>query len=199
MYKYLKDYFELTREEKVNEAVKATTEFEKIIETNDPIFITIIKGHLLIENVLESIIKDYVEDYSSLECKYFNDKLNLCAGLGLIENTLVLPIRKVNKFRNKYSHNINFKFEEENLNEMISSLTSTDKSKYEQHLSKYNDSKSKDSVYSGLVVFIEQIFVDLHMEKAFIEYNKASKATNWNTILIQKLNTLYDKQNSSEK
>lgn len=199
MNKYLKDYFELTKEQNVNEALNATTEFLRIIETNDPIFITIIKGHLLIENIIECIIKDYVQDYSSLECKYFNDKLNLCAGLGLINDTLIPPIRKINKFRNKYSHNIDFKFEQDNLNEMISSLTSTDKSKYEKKVSKYNNSNSTDLLYRGLVVFIEQIFVDLHMEKTFIEYKKASKAVDWNTSLIHKLNTIYHEKYSSEK
>lgn len=199
MYKNAQDYFNLTSEQKSKEIVNATTEFEKNIEANDPIFTAIIKGHLLIENVLGNIIKDYVEDYSSLECKYFNDKLKLCVGLGLIDNTLVPPLKKINKFRNKYSHNINFKFEEENLNEMISSLTSTDKSDYEQHISKYNNSKSKDSLYRGIVVFIEQIFVALHIEKIFIEYTKASKATVWNTSLIQKCNTIYNEKHSSER
>lgn len=194
--KDIDEYFELTRENSVKETVDLSNKLIKEITTSDPIFIAIIKGHLLIENILIDILKEYGIKDKAIEGKYFMDKLNLCYGLDLIREEVRNPLAKINKMRNKYGHDISFKFTNKYLNEMISSLSAHDKGEYEKQVNEEFDKlyDEDDKLYIGLVQYIEYICMKLKRQELLMDYKKANKALEWHTAVIKKTNKYLKKE-----
>jgi hypothetical protein len=79
-----------------------------IFETNE--LSSILKGHLFIETILETLLKRNLKNPEELlkQQLSFSLKLNLVSSLGILPNNHIGPIRALNKIRNNYAHNLNY-------------------------------------------------------------------------------------------
>ena len=77
----------------------------------------ILKGHLFIERVLETLISQNISNPSALFSKHrlsFELKIDLARALGLLTEKYVSAFKALNKIRNNYAHQASYKvtFEE---------------------------------------------------------------------------------------
>ncbi len=72
-----------------------------------------ILGHLVIESILVQLIDTKLADPDGLNSfrLSFPQKIELCLGLGLIKKYLGNFLIKINEFRNKYAHRLDYKIE----------------------------------------------------------------------------------------
>ncbi len=106
---------------------------EKLSQTNDSLSM-LLRVHLISENILEELIKVIFEDKSDA-ILYLNigykQKLDLVRQFKLEENTPVLAdyivgsLRKLNSFRNKLAHNLDFKITNEHIYDLYTDPTYT--------------------------------------------------------------------------
>ncbi|QQX81574.1 hypothetical protein JK628_06855 [Shewanella sp. KX20019] len=88
--------------------------------------LTLLKGHLLIEEFLSDLIKVKLSDYNPLGLKVekrmmFNQKLNLCWALTRKElpDSIWIALKKLNSIRNDMAHEV----EPKGINKKITELT----------------------------------------------------------------------------
>lgn len=79
-----------------------------IFETNE--LSSILKGHLFIETILETLLKRNLKNPEELlkQQLSFSLKLNLVSSLGILPNNHIGAIKALNKIRNNYAHNLNY-------------------------------------------------------------------------------------------
>lgn len=183
----LLEYYQLSKLDRGNKIKESSREFFLGLNNKDELFTVIIKGHLLIENSLENLLKKFVENYKVLNYKYFSEKLNLCYALELITESTYRALNKVNKIRNKYGHDINFKFEQKHLDDMISSLSKNDKLEYEENCNyfKYND------LYKKVNYFMHFIFTNVKISEETIHFTKRDKTLKWQIELMDECKKYY--------
>lgn len=97
---------------------------------------TVLKVHLHIERALENIIRESFERPNLLltEKSMFSNKLSLVSALGILPHEYMISLKYFNKIRNKFSHDLNFKLEEEELIQLLNRLDSKTKETYEVFL-----------------------------------------------------------------
>lgn len=183
----LLEYYQLSKLDRGNKIKESSREFFLGLNNKDELFTVIIKGHLLIENSLENLLKKFVENYKVLNYKYFSEKLNLCYALELIPESTYRALNQVNKIRNKYGHDINFKFEEKHLDDMISSLSKNDKLEYEENCNYF---KYKD-LYKKVNYFMHFIFTSVKISEETIHFTKRDKTLKWQIELMDECKKYY--------
>ncbi len=79
---------------------------------------SILKAHLFIERVIDSLIKEKLKNPDSLFKNQisFNVKLDFAHSLGVIPDRLLSPIKGLNSIRNKYAHNLEYQVNFDELN-----------------------------------------------------------------------------------
>ncbi|MCJ8166495.1 hypothetical protein MKJ04_16745 [Pontibacter sp. E15-1] len=79
---------------------------------------SILKAHLFIERLIESLIKEKLENPESLFRNQlsFNLKVDLAHSLGILPERLISPIKSLNSIRNKYAHKLDYQVSFEELN-----------------------------------------------------------------------------------
>lgn len=194
---YLDEYYELTKESSIKNSIESSKELLKDITTVDSLFTAVIKGHLIIESKLEKLLIDYGFNERLLEKKFFSDKLNLCIGIGIINQDIANPLNKINATRNKYGHDINFKITEEYLDTMISSLSKSDKDMYDNIIivRGYNNHEGDEFIYKRVLAFIETVFYMLKTAESILDYKKATMSIRWYRDVIRKINEHNKKTN----
>lgn len=72
----------------------------------------IVRGHLYLEHVLIEFLSEAMRypDAVDLRRVPYGLKMDLCVGLGMLSKSLVPPMNKVNEFRNRVAHNLNYAF-----------------------------------------------------------------------------------------
>jgi hypothetical protein len=137
--------------------------------TNQNIPQIVLKGHLHIERALENIIRESFERPNLLltEKSMFSNKLSLVSALGIVPHEYTVALKYFNKIRNKFSHDLEFKFEEEELDQLINRLDSKTKEFYEGLLR--NDTPKEEEYMRHIGLFpyklmfvITSLFVKLN-------------------------------------
>ena len=69
----------------------------------------VIRAHIYIESTLNLIIEEYLVEPSALDLDRlnFSTKVDLLLALGALHHGLKQPLQMVNRFRNRFAHNIN--------------------------------------------------------------------------------------------
>ena len=70
----------------------------------------VIRGHIMIERLLDDLLEHNLKGYNKLVRKhriYFDLKVDLCLALGLMTERLGSALRTLNKIRNRLSHEKN--------------------------------------------------------------------------------------------
>jgi hypothetical protein len=146
-------------------------DFLKITD-HDDLLIIVLRGHLYIEreinNLLKKVYKD--EQYRNL---LFSQKVDLCKSLGLIDSDRIPPLNKLNKHRNGYAHNLDFKIEEKDYEDLLSTLSKEAKDQFEIELDgfyKLNQEKEK-SLTNNYRVLLAAIWAELRIQNIYFFYN----------------------------
>jgi hypothetical protein len=81
---------------------------------------SILKAHLYIERLIESLIEEKLEKPESFFRNQvsFNLKIDLAHSLGILSDRLISPIKSLNSIRNKYAHSLDFQVSFEELNSL---------------------------------------------------------------------------------
>jgi hypothetical protein len=75
----------------------------------------IVRGQLYLEHGLIELLSEAMRypEATDLRRLPYNLKIDLCVGLGVLSKVLVPPMNKVNEFRNRVAHNLNYAFTEQ--------------------------------------------------------------------------------------
>jgi len=82
---------------------------------------SLLKGHLFIERILDTLIKKALQKPEILYNKQqltFSFKVNLAASLGVLPEEYWGPIKALNKIRNNYAHDLNYQVTINELNDL---------------------------------------------------------------------------------
>lgn len=127
--------------EKIVEIFEAKLEiFNKDVKSDNPIQV-ILKGHLYIEHELRELLEKnlknpYVLEWHKLS---FSQIAKLVFSLGLLPMELFKTIMEINKIRNRYSHNLDFKFELQEYNNLEKTFSAEFKEYYEMFLKQHTN------------------------------------------------------------
>lgn len=97
----------------------------------------VLRGHLYLENIIESMLKDTLEKPNEIlgDRFMFMSKLNLAVAMGLISKEISNPLKYFNnKIRNRYAHNLKFELSDEIFDEWVSKFDAKTKDKYDKGL-----------------------------------------------------------------
>lgn len=139
----------MTLEEKVEfeqkeEAKKLYKAFMRATKSSE-ILIVILKAHLYMEQELIRSLTDTLLDEKILSGTTFRQKLDLAHSIGIIDD-IYGPLGKVNSIRNSYAHSIDYTFDEKIFEDLLSTLSKTDKDDF---LSAYEE--MKPLVFDGTI------------------------------------------------
>jgi hypothetical protein len=83
----------------------------------------VLKGHLFLEQILNEIIILTIPKPQYILDKKFYDKLKIFEALGLApSNELIEKLLAINTLRNKYSHNLNYKCADKDIQTIVKGL-----------------------------------------------------------------------------
>ena len=130
-------------EKKVYESFQRFTEFMPYEAEND---LLILKGHLLVEELLSELIQHFLSKGNPLNIKLeknimFSQKLNLCWALmrNNIDDQLWDNLKKLNLLRNSMSHSLEPKDFNEKIEKFITAVfTSNDVERHIEYMTKYS-------------------------------------------------------------
>lgn len=114
--------------EQKEEAKRIYKEFMKATKSKE-ILIVILKAHLYMEQELIRALTDTLLDEKILSGTTFRQKLDLAHSIGIIDD-IYGALGKVNSIRNSYAHSIGYSFDEKVFEDLLSTLTKSDKDDY---------------------------------------------------------------------
>ncbi|MBX9998154.1 hypothetical protein [Priestia aryabhattai] len=134
----------------------------------------VLKGHLHIERALENIIRESFENPNLLltEKSMFSNKLSLVSALGIVPHEYTVALKYFNKIRNKFSHDLEFKLEEEELAQLVNRLDSKTKEFYEGLLRQDTPEEDEYMRYISLFPY-KLMFVVISLFVKLIEYHRS--------------------------
>jgi len=123
---------------------------------------SILKAHLFIERLIDSIIEKKLDKPGSLFKNQlsFSLKLDLAHSLGIVPDKVLSPIRALNKIRNKYAHDINYEVTIDELNNLKLEWADIQNKAFEAA-----KEKSLEEVVSIACIFICWIVLHLRYDK----------------------------------
>lgn len=122
--------------EQKEEAKRIYKKFIKATKSKE-ILIVILKAHLYMEQELIRALTDTLLDEKILSGTTFRQKLDLAHSIGIIDD-IYGALGKVNSIRNSYAHSIEYSFDEKVFEDLLSTLTKSDKDDF---LSDYEEMK----------------------------------------------------------
>lgn len=129
----LEEKVEFERKEEAKRVYKA---FMQATKSNE-ILIVILKAHLYMEQELIRSLTDTLLDEKILSGTTFRQKLDLAHSIGIVDD-IYGALGKVNSIRNSYAHNIEYTFNEGVFEDLLSTLSKSDKDDF---LSDYEEIK----------------------------------------------------------
>lgn len=113
------------REERAKESKETIKAFMNDTKSEE-ILIVVLKAHLYIERELIKLLTESIIDEKVLKGTTFRQKLDLANSMGLLDG-FYGALGKVNSIRNAYAHDIEYKFEEKNYEDLLATLMKEDK------------------------------------------------------------------------
>lgn len=123
--------------EQIDEYIETIKDFIEYTKSEDFMGI-ILRGHLYIENELNTLIKNALINPDAIVLPYFSTKLDAAFSMGIIEERWYGAFKKLNKIRNKYAHDLGYEFTEKDYEDLVSTLSKEDKEEFMKDL-KYKD------------------------------------------------------------
>lgn len=101
----------------------------KYVLDEDSIITVVLKGHLLIENHIDSLLNTVLVEPSVLDlCRmYLPQKLDILVAVGVISKADAIAYRKFNQMRSKFAHNIDYELTNEDIRVIVESFTAKHK------------------------------------------------------------------------
>lgn len=136
--------------------------FMKYIQEENSILSIVLKGQLLIENEIESLIKSVYQNASvlNLDRMFFPNKVDLLIAIGALSKDEGITYKLFNKLRRNYAHDIEYSMSKENLDEIISSFTTRHQT-LDELFSNFINSEDKNDLVENTkrLIFILLILV----------------------------------------
>lgn len=191
------EYSESIKDDLVKYHLEQRNEVLSEISQTDRMLIAILKGNLILENKLKDLLVKYGIEESIVKnkYKYFNDKLNLCDSLGIINKDIVSYLNKMNNTRNKYGHNLNYKITEEYLDGMVSVLNASDKSFFEKiiDIQGYKNLEGDEKIYYHVLTFIEILYFSLDSVQSTFHHKKYNIMLRFYNDILTEINDYNEK------
>ena len=122
--------------EQKEEAKRIYKAFMQATKSNE-ILVVILKAHLYMEQELICALTETILDEKVLSGTTFRQKLDLAHSIGIIDE-IYGALGKVNSIRNSYAHSIGYVFDENIFEDLLSTLTKSDKDDF---ISDYEEMK----------------------------------------------------------
>lgn len=110
---------------------------------------TLLKGHLWIENVLNSFLEAATEHPHALHLDRvsFSNKVNLCEAFGLVSPSVAETLRLFNRHRNELAHDVAATFKDPSLDALISESCEPIRSSFDRLMAQQDAVTSKSSIF----------------------------------------------------
>lgn len=138
-------------------------------------FQIILRAHLYIEHELTEIIRKYFKHPEEIIRQLnFSRKLGVLLALGEISQDLKAPINHLNRLRNKYAHELDYQFSEQDFNDFLDTFKPEFKMKYLVNITGdiSLSNKLRGTLASIWYILIEDRLIDkdvvLELEKTFV-------------------------------
>lgn len=157
----------LKSKEVIDKNFKKTYKEFMEVTNHDELLIVILRGHLYIERELIKILGKVFDDdtYNNLT---FAQKVDLCNSLGLIEKEKIGSLRKLNKQRNGFAHSLEFRLEEKDYEDLLSTLSKEEKVYFKVELERfYSDHGREKSLKDNYRILLASIWSAVHMDNMF--------------------------------
>jgi hypothetical protein len=117
-----------------NAIKQSITEFMNYTQSEDIMGI-ILRAQIYIEKDLDLLLRKLLIHPEKISLQYFSAKLDAAYALGAIDDDWYGSFRKFNKIRNKYAHDLNYTFTENDYNDLVSTLSKNSKEEFKYNLS----------------------------------------------------------------
>lgn len=148
--------------------------FDKSLGDSKGSMETLLKGHLWIENVLNSFLETAANqpDALHLDRASFSHKVNLCEAFGLVPPPVAETLRVFNRHRNKLAHSVEATFDDFSLEALISETRDPIRSSFDRLMAKQDPATSASSAFRlhSWVMIVVNI---LGYELLLFEYHRA--------------------------
>ncbi len=96
---------------------------EQIFSNKDPLSVTL-KAHLVVERLMDDIIRDSSEHPDYVCKRTFDQKVEILFFASLLDDVAYKKIKALNSLRNKFAHNINYKLTRQDVKSFFSTTNS---------------------------------------------------------------------------
>lgn len=158
------------------EAAVTIYRYTKFVKDEESTLSIVLKGQMLIEGAIESLIHTVYTDSSvfNLTRMVYPQKLDLLVAIGVFQKEDILPYKKLNDIRRKYAHNLNYELKSSDLDIVKETLS-------KKHIALFQEGfkEQEEDIKSLLKIII------LHLLTLIIYQN--SKDVNFNKTPIEPL------------
>ncbi|RUT27657.1 hypothetical protein EJP77_18690 [Paenibacillus zeisoli] len=128
----------------------------------------ILRGHLYIEHELKQILEKSLAHPEMLGDRLkFSDFTRLVFAIGALDLEYYSVINELNKFRNKFAHDLNFVFTEEHLNKLEECLSNDLRDYYLRSKEQYNTTidKTRNLIFWVWQTIIAENIIPKHIKE----------------------------------
>jgi hypothetical protein len=182
-----KEDFDQYYDIRMEEFRKSYTEFLDLTDHEEEM-IVVLRAHLYIEQEINQLLSKIFENMPEMT---FSQKIDLCKSLAIIDNDIYNPLKKFNKLRNLFAHNLNFKLEEKHYEDLVSTLSKSSKDQFKEDLSRYN--KTQINLLDKLRILLASIWADTKVRNVYFIFHYQSRSEE---ILRREKKRMEEKKNS---
>ena len=149
-----------TCSQEISAAILAKRITSTIYDSRDP-FTFIIKGHLLVDAFVTSIIDGsfLIPSKLNIDRLTYDTKISLCVAVGLIHDEVMPVLQKLGKIRNGFAHKLWLSFEKKEALDFINTLRQSQllRTQFSKIQPKKDGSRLQDAIYVTCMYLFEQL------------------------------------------
>jgi uncharacterized protein YutE (UPF0331/DUF86 family) len=96
-----------------------TKRMRRIFSSQNNLLSIVLKGHLIIESLIDDILQIYNGSEGNIRDKRFSDKIDILKFCSIISLHTYKKLKTLNRIRNSFAHNLNYKPTHEELNHFL--------------------------------------------------------------------------------
>ncbi|MBT2722300.1 hypothetical protein [Bacillus sp. ISL-46] len=185
-----KEDFDQYYDTRMKEFQRSYNEFLEITD-HEEAMIVVIRAHLYIEQEINQLLHKVLEIVPDMT---FSQKINFCKSLLIIDKDMIGPLNKFNTLRNSFAHNLNFKLEEKNYDDLVSTLSKSSKEQFYKDLSRFH--KSEKTLLDKLRILLASIWADTKVHNMYFIFHYQKRAEE---IIKREKELVEDMKNSINK
>jgi uncharacterized protein YutE (UPF0331/DUF86 family) len=96
-----------------------TKRMHQILSSQNNLLSIVLKGHLIIEGLIDDILQTYNGGEGNMRDKKFSEKIDILKFCSIISLQTYEKLKTLNKIRNSFAHNLNYKLTHEDIDWLL--------------------------------------------------------------------------------